>query len=49
VLRAERPLDDVNAAFEAVLDGSAPAPRMVFDIAGVGPVADAAAPAAAHA
>src|SRR5215213_6513185 len=32
VLRAERPLDDVNAAFEAVLDGSAPAPRMVFDM-----------------
>jgi propanol-preferring alcohol dehydrogenase len=26
----ERPLDDVNAAIEQVLDGSAPAPRLVF-------------------
>jgi propanol-preferring alcohol dehydrogenase len=32
VLRAERPLDDVNEAFAQVLDGSAPAPRMVFDL-----------------
>src|SRR5919199_6878125 len=32
VLRAERPLEDVKATFEAVLDGSAPAPRMVFDV-----------------
>jgi alcohol dehydrogenase, propanol-preferring len=49
VLRAECPLDDVNAAFEAVLDGSAPAPRMVFDIAGaanaVAAEAEAALPA----
>jgi propanol-preferring alcohol dehydrogenase len=27
---AERPLDDVNAAIDQVLDGSAPAPRLVF-------------------
>ena len=32
VLRAERPLDDVNETFAQVLDGSAPAPRMVFDL-----------------
>ena len=31
--RAERSLDDVNEAIEQVLDGSAPAPRMVFDMA----------------
>lgn len=30
VLRTECPLDHVNRAFEQVLDGSAPAPRMVF-------------------
>jgi propanol-preferring alcohol dehydrogenase len=30
VLRAERPLEDVNAAIEEVLDGTAPAPRVVF-------------------
>lgn len=30
VLRAECALDQVNQAFEQVLDGSAPAPRMVF-------------------
>jgi propanol-preferring alcohol dehydrogenase len=34
VLRAERPLDDINDTVEAVLDGSAPAPRMVFDLTG---------------
>ena len=33
VLRAERPLDDVNDAIEQVLDGSAPAPRTVFAMA----------------
>jgi propanol-preferring alcohol dehydrogenase len=32
VLRTERALDDVNEAIEQVLDGSAPAPRMVFDL-----------------
>ena len=30
---AERPLDDVNEAIEQVLDGSAPAPRLVFRMA----------------
>ena len=44
VLRAECPLDDVNDAIEQVLDGSAPAPRLVFDLAPV-----AAAPVAAGA
>ena len=34
VLRAERALDDVNAAIASVLDGSAPEPRLVFDLAG---------------
>ena len=32
VQRAERPLEDVNDAIEQVLDGSAPAPRLVFDM-----------------
>jgi propanol-preferring alcohol dehydrogenase len=32
VLRTECVLDDVNEAIEQVLDGSAPAPRMVFDM-----------------
>jgi propanol-preferring alcohol dehydrogenase len=32
VLRTERSLDDVNEAIEQVLDGSAPAPRLVFDM-----------------
>jgi propanol-preferring alcohol dehydrogenase len=31
---AERSLDDVNTAIEQVLDGSAPAPRLVFRMAG---------------
>ena len=35
VLRSECRLDDVNDAIEQVLDGSAPAPRMVFDMAPV--------------
>jgi propanol-preferring alcohol dehydrogenase len=30
----ERPLDDVNHSIEQVLDGSAPAPRLIFRIAG---------------
>jgi propanol-preferring alcohol dehydrogenase len=33
--RVERELDDVNEAIGAVLDGSAPAPRMVFRLAEV--------------
>lgn len=32
VERAERPLEDVNEAIEQVLDGSAPQPRLVFDL-----------------
>ena len=36
VLRAERPLEDVNDAIEQVLDGSSPAPRLVFDMQAVG-------------
>jgi alcohol dehydrogenase, propanol-preferring len=32
VLRTECALDDVNEAIEQVLDGTAPAPRMVFDM-----------------
>ncbi len=46
VLRAERRLEDVNEAIAQVLDGSAPEPRLVFDmapVAGVGPTALAAA------
>ena len=35
VERVERELDDVNDAIAQVLDGSAPAPRMVFRMAGV--------------
>jgi propanol-preferring alcohol dehydrogenase len=34
VLSAERALEDVNEAVEQVLDGSAPAPRLVFRISG---------------
>jgi propanol-preferring alcohol dehydrogenase len=33
VLRAERRLEDVNEAIAEVLDGSAPEPRLVFDLA----------------
>jgi hypothetical protein len=33
VFRSEASLDDVNEAIEQVLDGSAPAPRMVFRLA----------------
>jgi propanol-preferring alcohol dehydrogenase len=51
VLSAERSLDDVNDAVEQVLDGSAPAPRLVFRLsgdegAGSGAVAARAAAAA---
>ena len=35
VLRAERSLDDVNEAIAEVLDGSAPEPRLVFDMQAV--------------
>jgi propanol-preferring alcohol dehydrogenase len=34
IFHAEVALDDVNAAIEQVLDGSAPSPRLVFDVAG---------------
>ena len=44
VLRSECRLDDVNDAIERVLDGSAPAPRLVFDMTPV-----AAAPVVAGA
>ena len=51
VQRAERRLEDVNEAIEQVLDGSAPAPRLVFDMSTSngpgGPRAEAAAPAGA--
>jgi propanol-preferring alcohol dehydrogenase len=42
VLSAQRTLDDVNDAVEQVLDGSAPAPRLVFRIGGeAAPLANA--------
>lgn len=51
VLSARRSLEDVNEAVEQVLDGSAAAPRLVFDLAGTaeerGAAARVAAPAAA--
>jgi hypothetical protein len=31
-MRTERALDDVNEAIEQVLDGTAPQPRLVFDM-----------------
>jgi propanol-preferring alcohol dehydrogenase len=49
VLSAERTLDDINEAVEQVLDGSAPAPRLVFRIAGDQGAATAATQAAATA
>ena len=49
VLRSECRLDDVNDAIEQVLDGSAPAPRLVFDLARVAAVPVAAGAAAAGA
>jgi propanol-preferring alcohol dehydrogenase len=36
VLRAQRRLEDVNQAIAEVLDGSAPEPRLVFDLQHVG-------------
>lgn len=38
VLRAERRLEDVNEAIAQVLDGSAPEPRLVFDMTPVAEV-----------
>jgi propanol-preferring alcohol dehydrogenase len=43
----ERRLDDVNTAIEQVLDGSAPAPRLVFRMAGPAASADGRVTAAA--
>lgn len=45
VISEERALDDVNDAIEAVLDGSAHTPRLVFRLAGDGGVAVGAAQA----
>ena len=47
VERADVRLDDVNEAIEQVLDGSAPAPRMVFRVSNGVPEAAAAAAATA--
>ena len=49
VLRAERSLDDVNEAIAEVLDGSAPEPRLVFDLQHVGTARRDAAAIGAHA
>jgi propanol-preferring alcohol dehydrogenase len=49
VLSATRTLEDVNEAVEQVLDGSAPAPRLVFRISGDMPRGTEAAEAAATA
>jgi propanol-preferring alcohol dehydrogenase len=46
VFHAEVALDDVNEAIEQVLDGSAPSPRLVFDIAGGTPQTTSAEAAA---
>jgi propanol-preferring alcohol dehydrogenase len=46
---AERPLDDVNDAIEQVLDGSAPAPRLVFRMASADAPTDGRVTAAASA
>jgi propanol-preferring alcohol dehydrogenase len=46
VLSAERSLDDINDAVGQVLDGSAPAPRLVFRMAGAQGAAGGAAQAA---
>jgi propanol-preferring alcohol dehydrogenase len=43
VLRAERSLEDVNRAIAEVLDGSAPEPRLVFDLQAVEGGAESAA------
>jgi len=47
VFHAEVALDDVNEAIEQVLDGSAPSPRLVFDVAGATSQATDVATAAA--
>lgn len=49
VLRAERRLEDVNEAISQVLDGSAPEPRLVFDMQPVATGAVETARAAARA
>jgi propanol-preferring alcohol dehydrogenase len=49
VLSAQRTLDDINDAVEQVLDGSAPAPRLVFRVSGDAGVAAAEAVAGAAA
>jgi propanol-preferring alcohol dehydrogenase len=46
---AERSLDDVNTAIAEVLDGSAPAPRLVFRMQPVAPAAADGRAVAAHA
>jgi len=48
VQRADVSLDDVNEAIEQVLDGSAPAPRLVFRISGDAPQLTGAAATAAE-
>ena len=49
VLRSECALDDVNEAVEQVLDGSAPEPRMVFQMDAAEAGHDGHAHAVAHA
>jgi alcohol dehydrogenase, propanol-preferring len=49
VQRAECDLDDVNDAFEQVLDGTAPAPRMVFRLQPAGEQRAASAAKTVHA
>ena len=49
VQRVERELEDVNDAIGQVLDGSAPAPRMVFRLSDVPTAGTVAAVAAAAA
>jgi propanol-preferring alcohol dehydrogenase len=49
VLRAERSLDDVNEAITEVLDGSAPEPRLVFDLQKVAAARPDVAAVGAHA
>jgi len=48
VLRAERRLEDVNEAIAQVLDGSAPEPRLVFEMTPVAGDRSAAAATVAH-
>ena len=49
VLRTECALDDVNEAVEQVLDGTAPEPRMVFQMDGVEAAGETDARVPAHA